>query len=247
MPFPDDRVSQPATDWLRSFRVPALFVVASACALFIDIPVSRFFKQVRCPGLVVELLDRAEPFGHFFGAAMVLTAVILLDPAMRRRIGWGIGATLGGGMLANIIKILVQRTRPRASDLIDGTVWETFGGWIQQNLSSNNQSFPSGHTASAFGLAVILAAWYPRGRWLFITVAALVGMHRIQHLAHFPSDVCVGVAAGWFVAACCIRGDERRLASERLDAEPRTNGAPLTGDQPNPSRSMRDHEETTVV
>ena len=247
MPFPDDRPPPPAADWLRSFRIPTIFLIAAAGAVFIEIPITRFFKQVRCPGLIVELLDRAEPFGHFFGAAMVLTAVVLLDPVMRRRIGWGIGATLGGGLLANIVKLLVQRTRPRAFDLSDGTVWETFGGWIQKNLSSNNQSFPSGHTASAFGLAVILAAWYPRGRWLFITVAALVGMHRIQHLAHFPSDVCAGVAAGWFVAACCIRGDERRLASERLDAEPRTNGAPMNGDQPKPSRLMRDHEETTVV
>ena len=219
MPLPDDRVSQRATDWLRSFRVPALFVVAATGALFIDIPVSRLFKEVRCPGLVVELLDRAEPFGHFFGAAMVLIAVVLLDPAMRRRIGWGIGATLGGGMLANIIKMLVQRTRPRASDLIDGTVWETFVGWVQRNISSNNQSFPSGHTASAVGLAVLLAAWYPRGRWLFATVAALVGMHRIQHLAHFPSDVFAGAAAGWIVAAYCIRADESRLASRTCDTE----------------------------
>lgn len=247
MPFPDDRSQPPVADWLRSFQIPTIFLIAAVGAVFIDIPVARFFKEVRCPGLIVELLDRAEPFGHFFGAAMVLTAVVLLDPVMRRRIGWGIGATLGGGMLANIVKLLVQRTRPRASDLIDGTVWETFGGWIQQNLSSNNQSFPSGHTASAFGLAVILAAWYPRGRWLFIMVAGLVGMHRIQHLAHFPSDVCAGVAAGWFVAACCIRGDQRRLASEGLDAEPRTGDesmkyAPLT-----PRRSITDYDETAMV
>lgn len=238
MPFPDDRLLPPAADWLRSFRIPSIFLIAAAGALFIDIPVSRFFKEVRSPGLIVELLDRAEPFGHFFGAAMVLVAVVLLDPVMRRRIGWGIGATLGGGMLANIVKLLVLRTRPRAFDLVDGTVWETFGGWIQRNISSTQQSFPSGHTASAFGLAVILAAWYPRGRWLFITVAALVGMHRIQHLAHFPSDVCAGVAAGWFVAACCIRADERCLASEGLDAEPRTGDESIKYDQPTLSRSI---------
>ncbi len=120
-------------------------------------------------------------------------------------------------MLANVIKLLVLRSRPRASNLIDGTVGDTFGGWFQRDLNSGSQSFPSGHTATAVGLAVVLAAWYPRGRWLFATVATLVGIHRIQHLAHFPSDVFVGAAAGWFVAACCLRADRDRLIDHGHD------------------------------
>lgn len=235
MPFHDDRLPLGTDQWLWSFRMPLILLMLAPVGLFIDIPVARFFKQVPCPGLIVELLDRAEPFGHFFGAAITLIAVVLLDPAMKCRIGWAIGATLGGGAVANLVKVLVIRSRPRASNLIDGTAWDTFGGWLQRSTSSSHQSFPSGHTATVVGLAVILAAWYPRGRWLFATIAVLVGTHRIQHLAHFPSDVLVGAAAGWFVAACCIRGDGRRLASGALDTETSSDGEPekyrSTGDQ----------------
>ena len=221
----------PTTDGLRSFLTPVLFLIAAVGALAIDMPVAQFSKNVSCPRLVVELLDRAEPFGHFFGAVMALTAVVLLDPAMRGRIGWAIGATLGGGLLANLIKLLVLRSRPRASNLIDGTVWDTFGGWFQRDLNSRSQSFPSGHTATAVGLAVVLAAWYPRGRWLFATIAALVGLHRIQHLAHFPSDVFAGAAVGWFVAACCLRGDRDRFENRGHDIATVTHDIKATRDR----------------
>ncbi|MBC8115904.1 MAG: phosphatase PAP2 family protein, partial [Candidatus Saccharimonas sp.] len=62
---------------------------------------------------------------------------------------------------------------------------------------------------TAVGLAVVLAAWYPRGRWLFATLAVLVGMNRMQCLAHFPSDVFSGAALGWIVGSCCVLGDRR--------------------------------------
>jgi len=219
MPLFDERPPILLANELPSFRVSALFLVAAAGALSLDIPVALYVKTTRCPGLIVELLDRAEPFGHFFGVAFVLIAVALLDPEKRCRIGWAIGAALGGGMLVNGIKLLVQRTRPRVSDLADGTVWNTFLGWRHFDSDSGHQSFPSGHTATVVGLAVLLATWYPRGRWLFATLAFLVGMHRIQHLAHFPSDVCAGAAAGWFIAACFLRGD-CRSATRRMSERP---------------------------
>ena len=189
--------------------VPLLLLLAAAASLSFDIRVASYFKHENHPKLLAELLDNAEPFGHGMGAAAVIVAVLLLDPAKRPRLGWLVGGSLGAGTLASASKLLVARSRPRAFELADGKVWETFLGWLPDKTHTGIQSFPSSHTVTAVGLAVVLSAWYPRGRWLFATLAVLVGMHRLHCLAHFPSDVFAGAALGWFVGLCCVWGDRR--------------------------------------
>ncbi len=69
-------------------------------------------------------------------------------------------------------------------------------------------SFPSGHTASAFTLAFVLI-WVVRSAWqrvLLLCAAILVGVSRIYILQHFARDVFFGSAFGilavvlaWFI------------------------------------------------
>jgi undecaprenyl-diphosphatase len=63
------------------------------------------------------------------------------------------------------------------------------------------QSFPSGHAATAAGLAVALAVLYPRGRWLFAVLAVLAALQRVEVQSHFPSDVLAGAALGCLTGA----------------------------------------------
>jgi len=210
MPLDDDQFPQRSrNERLRLFGVPLLLLAAAAVSLSIDVSVAKYFKHGRYPKEIAELFENAEPFGHGLGACAVIAAVVLLDPEKRSRIGWLVGGSLGAGALASAGKLLVARSRPRAFDLLNGDVWDTFGGWLPSQRITGLQSFPSSHTVTAVGLAIVLAAWYPRGRWLFATLAVLVGMHRLQCLAHFPSDVFAGAALGWLVGSCCVLGDRR--------------------------------------
>ena len=62
-------------------------------------------------------------------------------------------------------------------------------------------SFPSGHTATAFIGAGILAAQLkskPLTQWL-IGIASLIGLSRIMMGVHWPFDVLVGAALGWLI------------------------------------------------
>ncbi len=66
-------------------------------------------------------------------------------------------------------------------------------------------SFPSGHTANAFGAAWILSRVWPQGAPVFLTLASLVGLSRIYVGVHYPSDVLFGAAAGISLAESCRR------------------------------------------
>jgi undecaprenyl-diphosphatase len=59
--------------------------------------------------------------------------------------------------------------------------------------SADGFGFPSGHSAVAWALAVVIAAWLPpRWRWLPVTAAALVAAGRIDAGVHYPLDVVGG-------------------------------------------------------
>jgi membrane-associated phospholipid phosphatase len=73
---------------------------------------------------------------------------------------------------------------------------------------SNDQSFPSGHAASAFALAAVLSNEYHDkplivfGSYGFATAVSLA---RIGGLNHFPSDVFVGAVIGELIGRYVVR------------------------------------------
>ncbi len=64
-------------------------------------------------------------------------------------------------------------------------------------------SFPSGHTASAFCMAIMLSCFFPALATLFFILASLTGLSRLVLQVHFPLDVlagsALGIAAGYWV------------------------------------------------
>jgi len=109
-----------------------------------------------------------------------------------------------------------------AMDMQSPHVEDTFAGlmtWLTDGLDRSLQSFPSAHTATAFGLAIGLVRIYPRARWLFFCLATLAAVQRLEAGAHFLSDVCAGAALGLFVAG--LATDRRVLGGwfDRLEKE----------------------------
>ena len=181
---------------LSHWILPFAFAVASILAMSIDIRIASVFKNGLPKSLrsLGELLENCETFGHGYGVTLILIAVVVLDPLKWKCLPWLISGSLGSGMMANLLKLSVHRIRPRDFDLTNATVWDTFSrGSVGVK---EMQSMPSAHTATAVGLAVMLSAIYPRGRWYFVVLAILVGLQRITTSAHFPSDVCAGAAVG---------------------------------------------------
>lgn len=110
-----------------------------------------------------------------------------------------IASTLAG-MLANTSRLTTGRTRPRESPKMEHRF---YGPWHEGKLTIGNSkynSFPSGHTATAFGFAAVILFASP---WLGIgamLLAALVGWSSMMIGAHYFSDIITSIVLSLFVA-----------------------------------------------
>jgi len=132
----------------------------------------------------------------------VVVGVLLLWQRRRTILIPWIAALAGGGILDDVIKQLVHRTRP-----VYGAAY----------LTGHSYSFPSGHAmGSIIALGMLLYVlglyWHPSRlvRISSIIVACifvvLVGVSRVYLGVHYPSDVMGGWAAGAAWVAVCVSG-----------------------------------------
>lgn len=188
-------------------------------ALAIDVPLAAWARGGNCPGFIEKLCGLSEVFGHGLGVVLIVVVIAVLDPRHRYGIPRIMAASLGAGLSADVVKLLIGRTRPYHCDFaVADRGIETFGNWFPLAFNPSwEQSFPSAHMATAAGLAIVLAAFYPRGRWLFPAFAAMAGLQRVLHQSHFASDVFWGAAVGCIFASLCVYGSRLSQTFDRLE------------------------------
>jgi undecaprenyl-diphosphatase len=103
-----------------------------------------------------------------------------------QRCVWIFSAVAVSGLAANALKIVFGRARPRLIESDYGMAWFRFGAdWA---------SFPSGHSNTAFAIALALAALWPGWRRPLLVAAAIVAASRVVIGAHYLSDTLAGAA-----------------------------------------------------
>lgn len=106
-------------------------------------------------------------------------------------------AAAGSAALAGIgMFLLVKRVSGRKRPCeYEPHVWARL-------LPPDQFSFPSGHTITAFAVAVTLGAFYPPFLGLLLFCALVIGTSRILLGMHFLSDVLAGMLLGVGVGMC---------------------------------------------
>jgi len=130
------------------------------------------------------------------GAAL-LAGTIHHDEHLRETGGLSMEAMIDTQLLTTFVKFAADRARPGAYGLSP-----TAGSfWPDGHHSSGADSFPSGHAANAFAVAHVIADEYPewKVKLAVYSLAAATGFERVGGREHFPSDVLVGGALGYFV------------------------------------------------
>lgn len=221
--------------------IAAALLVLAALAIPVDVPVAHFIRFGDIPGDLRRVLKLSELFAHGFGVFLATVLILALAPAKRQFVPRVLACALWSGLLAQGLKLLVARIRPgKVPADFDVTGWSTWGGWLGDgnsglNLDYVTQSFPSGHTATAVGLAIGLAWLFPRGKWLFLGMALMAAWQRIDSNAHWLSDVLAGAAVGFMGAGAVTQNWgfgkwlgrwERRITEARI-----ARGQLVLGDQ----------------
>ncbi len=102
-----------------------------------------------------------------------------------------LGAALGGG-LAELLKVLVRRSRP----LGDG---HYHYGWVEP---VHGYGLASSHTGVAFGGAIMLSCFFPALRVPLLLLASATAMTRLAVGAHYTTDVFAAVVLSY--AGCAL-------------------------------------------
>jgi undecaprenyl-diphosphatase len=79
----------------------------------------------------------------------------------------------------------------------------------------HSHSFPSGHTATAFAGATVLARLLPRGAPAFYLLALAVAYSRLYVGVHFPLDLVGGAVVGVATALLLLATARRRSGGLR--------------------------------
>lgn len=117
-------------------------------------------------------------------------------------------ALFTSGIWVRLIKLITGRERPMAKYIYsrtEGGKWYGPFSQFDQDLAikrpgSAFDSFPSGHTATAFSIATVFASQYNDTKVIPIlsySAATLVGVSRLTEHEHWASDVFVGALVGY--------------------------------------------------
>ncbi len=172
-----------------SMAVTAVILLCVLSYIFIDIRAALWFHTLNSK-LVNDVFNFITDFGE---SQWYLIAGVLLFAAFRKsnpgRAYSGLFLSLSvavSGIVADIIKYFAGRARP--------TIYfsEHLYGFNSFHYEYEWTSFPSGHAATAFSAAIVLATLYPRWRILFLFSGALIAFSRILLTQHYISDVIAG-------------------------------------------------------
>lgn len=131
------------------------------------------------------------------GQLWLIVGVALLIFKQTRKTGAAvlisyIGVLLFGELL---LKHVVSRLRPCQID-------QAFAMLVERPTSS---SFPSTHSAFAFGAATAIFLNYKKAGAAALIVAALVAFSRLYLFLHFPTDVLCGIILGVALGFAAVR------------------------------------------
>ncbi|WP_020597442.1 phosphatase PAP2 family protein [Spirosoma panaciterrae] len=143
------------------------------------------------------LADQVFPYVTYLGDGATYVIVCLLLAIFNWRIGlMEFASFVLSSLTSEFLKKVVFNGSPRPLKYFEHS---TFQYHIIKGLDIHSyNSFPSGHTISAFAMFSLMAFLYPRKDmgWIFLFLAVLTGFSRVYLFQHFVEDVYAGSVIG---------------------------------------------------
>ncbi len=147
-----------------------------------------------------RLLDRAmfwlSKIGDGVVYPVVCIAVLVIDPGTGMKMLPVSAAAFAIELVLQwIIKRMIKRPRP----------FRTIPGIRNLVKPPDDFSFPSGHTASAVLMSLILGHFYPAALIPCILLSSAIGLSRVYNGVHYPGDVLAGAVLGILSASVGLK------------------------------------------
>ncbi len=161
-----------------------------------DNSLMRRFNRWRAPRWVRWWMLLATRAGDGWLWGMIGLAVLLSSDSERFRAIEAAGCAVAIGIvLFHKVKRMVGRIRPRD---IEPHCWAHI-------VTRDKFSFPSGHSTTAFAVALSLGSFYPEIMPILLVLAINVAVSRIVIGMHYLSDVVVGSGMGVLLGYAAFR------------------------------------------
>jgi membrane-associated phospholipid phosphatase len=195
-----------------------------------DLEISQSVQSIKIPGDLRKAVNLSEAFGHTIGPVAIFFTLIWIDIRNRKKLFKAALFTAICGISANAAKYVIPRLRPHSLDMAETEIassWDTWGTpWTGSWFDEHLRSFPSGHSATAVAFAIGLYQVYPRGKWIFMTIAGLACFQRLVSSAHFLSDIMGGTVLSLLISLWFWRGDNSKNEQpECITGEPVASNA----------------------
>ncbi len=175
-----------------SKKMPIIAVALLFVSALLSIPAMSSVEQ----SLFTTLYDLMNPFSQLFllltqlgTIAMWLVSIVVAFAARFRRLSWQL--LIGGGLsifATAVLKLAIGRPRP----------FDLFEAVSNSEVLVHGSGFPSGHTALATVMGLLLLPYVPKQfRWMIGLVIVAVGLSRIALGVHAPLDLVGGFAIGY--------------------------------------------------
>ena len=198
----------------------ATVIAVAALMLWVDHPLALWMAQFRKTAFVnvFEVITDLANSAIWYTVALV--GILLawrqrkLDASLYtqrlRAALYVIASMVASGLLINLIKVIVGRSRPKL--LVNEGIadYTPFDRWY------DDCSFPSGHSQSIWAAMIALAYIFPRWRVPLLLFAVVVSSSRVIVGAHYASDVIAGAFFAFAVALPMRRRFEREGTSIQL-------------------------------
>ena len=180
----------------RSFLIPWVLILLVAAVLLIIYPKAQlhiFSNQVHTP-----FLDVFFKYLTHLGDGVLIAVLFLMLLFVKYRYALAfLSGALTASLFINLIKKVLLHDVYRPSKYFE--LYETYQLHFVDGVKLHAfQSFPSGHTTTAFNLFFMLALLVDN-RWLktlFLAIATVVAYSRVYLSQHFLIDIVVGSVFG---------------------------------------------------
>lgn len=179
-----------------SFLIPWVLVLSVAIVLLIIY--SKAQLHIFSNQMQTQFLDAFFKYTTYLGdgALIAMLFVVLLFVKYRYALAFLSGA-LAASLLINLIKKVLLHDVYRPSKYFE--LYESYQLHFVEGVKLHSfQSFPSGHTTTAFNLFFMLALLV-ENRWLkttFLAIAVVVAYSRVYLSQHFLIDIVAGSVFG---------------------------------------------------